>query len=193
MKRLLWWFCFFAFFWKPLIAQTIPPDFHAWFLQQVAGRPFGQQTLTELQAALNCAGSALTPPNADGDRTKIWEPNEQRWKRVGFGEGVWVWVDTTPGPPPTITPCTSAAPPPQPIPAVDFSAVLNRLDFVYQQLYAQQERIHANAVARDAALSAQLKAHDEKPNELTQVFGNRYVQIILATLATAITTNQVTK
>jgi hypothetical protein len=67
-------------------------DTRALFLSLVAGRPFGQQTLLDLQPTLARYQIALTPPNAAGDRTKIGDPISHRWVRVGFGEGHWVWV-----------------------------------------------------------------------------------------------------
>src|SRR5258706_10239526 len=67
-------------------------EFTDWFFKQVEGRPFGQQTLLNLEPALISVGSALTPPNANGDRTKIQDPFTKQWIRVGFGEGHWVWL-----------------------------------------------------------------------------------------------------
>ena len=67
-------------------------EFKDWFFKQVEGKPFGQQTLLNLEPALISVGSALTPPNANGDRTKIQDPFTKQWIRVGFGEGHWVWL-----------------------------------------------------------------------------------------------------
>ncbi len=61
------------------------------FMAWVAGKPFGQQTLLDLEPTLNAAGWQLTPPNAQGDRTKV-KPVHGPWTRVGFGEGYWVWI-----------------------------------------------------------------------------------------------------
>ncbi len=63
-----------------------------WFGQCVYGKAFGQQTLLELEPTLNANGWKLTPPNANGERTKVHPPNGP-WVRVGFGEGYWVWVE----------------------------------------------------------------------------------------------------
>jgi hypothetical protein len=72
--------------------QSVPGgDYQAWFNSLVAGKPFNQQTLLDLEPELNRYGVKLTPPNAVGDRTKIGLPNGQ-WVRVGFGEGHPVWV-----------------------------------------------------------------------------------------------------
>jgi hypothetical protein len=60
------------------------------FMSLVAGKPFGQQTLLDLEPTLNAMGWLLTPPNAAGERTKVHPPGGP-WTRVGFGEGQWVW------------------------------------------------------------------------------------------------------
>lgn len=60
-----------------------------------------------------------------------------------------------------------------------------------QTLYAQNERIHADAVARDAALAAQLREVKEKPGAMEQTFSNRYVQIALAVLGALVTNEAV--
>lgn len=69
-------------------------DYRAWFFKLVEGRPFGQQTLLDLEPLMLKSGVLLTPPNAAGDRTKIGIPvaDGVMWVRVGFGEGQWVWV-----------------------------------------------------------------------------------------------------
>lgn len=66
-------------------------DYQAWFNALIAGRPFNQQTILELEPILNQYGLNLTPPNAAGERTKIQLP-DGTWVRVGFGEGKPVWV-----------------------------------------------------------------------------------------------------
>lgn len=63
-----------------------------WFDSLVEGKPFGQQTLLDLEPTLNWNDWQLTPPNAVGDRTKILPADADNWVRVGFGEGEWVWV-----------------------------------------------------------------------------------------------------
>ncbi len=73
-------------------AQNAPQgDYQGWFMSQIAGKPFNQQTLLDLEPTLQAAGFKLTPPNAAGERTKIQLPTGQ-WVRVGFGEGKPVWV-----------------------------------------------------------------------------------------------------
>lgn len=67
------------------------------------------------------------------------------------------------------------------------SAVANAV----QTLYAQNERIHADAVARDAGIVAEVRAASNKPGAMEQTFGNRYVQIALAALGTLLTTQAV--
>jgi hypothetical protein len=61
------------------------------FMALVAGKPFGQKTLLDLEPTLNAMGWLLTPPNAVGERTKVHPPGGP-WTRVGFGEGQWVWI-----------------------------------------------------------------------------------------------------
>ena len=67
-------------------------QFQSWFMNQLAGKPFNQQTLLDLEPLLMQFGSKLTPPNMAGERTKIWDPDSQQWVRVGFGEGHPVWI-----------------------------------------------------------------------------------------------------
>lgn len=66
--------------------------FQDWFMGQLQGKPFNQQTLLDMEGVLNQYGSKLTPANAQGERTKIWDPTSNQWVRVGFGEGRPVWV-----------------------------------------------------------------------------------------------------
>ena len=74
---------------RPPIDKALPP--REQFLKWVEGKPFGQQTLLDLEPTLRAAGWRLTPPNAVGDRTKVKPPNAP-WTRVGFGEGKWIWL-----------------------------------------------------------------------------------------------------
>lgn len=62
-----------------------------WFALLVFNRPFGQQTLLDLEPTLIVNGWVLTPPNVAGERTKVHYPGGT-WVRVGFGEGHWVWT-----------------------------------------------------------------------------------------------------
>jgi hypothetical protein len=88
-------------------------------------------------------------------------------------------------------------PSPQPIPSVqtDLTPVKGWIDVAVanavQTLYAQNERIHADAVARDAGIVAEVRAASNKPGAMEQTFGNRYVQIALAALGTLLTTQAV--
>lgn len=73
-----------------------------WFSVLVFGKPFGQQTLLDLEPTFKENGWLLTPPNANGERAKVAYQRAPlfgvsavlwQWVRVGFGEGVWVWVE----------------------------------------------------------------------------------------------------
>ena len=82
------------------------------------------------------------------------------------------------------------------IPSVDLTPALLRLDAIIARadsLAAQAERVYLDEIARINALSAQLRAHDDKPGAMEQTFGNRYVQIGLAILTTYLAQQQVTK
>lgn len=84
----------------PVPPQPILPPYragmdpHAWFLEVVAGQPFGQATLIGDEPVLNANGWLLTPPNHDTPpaRTKVKPPDYANYFRVGFGEGYWVWI-----------------------------------------------------------------------------------------------------
>ena len=67
-------------------------SFRDYFQSLTQGKEVTQQTLLDLESALQAAGSKLTPANAGGERTKIWDPDTQDWVRVGFGEGAWQWI-----------------------------------------------------------------------------------------------------
>lgn len=200
MKKLVILFLLVA---APLSAQTIPADFHGWFLNQVAGKPFSQQTLLALAPSLPCVGSQLTPPNAKDERTKIWDPNAHRWVRVGFGDRdaagnlvgwVWMYQEVLPDPAPQPCEVLKYDPPPV-IPSLDLSAVYARIDTIT----AQNERIYADLVKRFDALERNdfmqikdvydlLKQHDEQPSYLSKIFGNKYVQMLLAAVGTCAST-----
>lgn len=150
----------------PLFAQVPGGDFHAWFLAQVAGKSFAQQTLVDLQPALACVGSQLTPPNAVGERTKLWDPLVKQWMRVGFGEGHWVAVYQGPSedPPPSAIPCGNApAPPivanppagtPAPVLVIDYAKI------------AELVKADGDATRKDLA------SHDDKQNQILAFFTN---------------------
>lgn len=61
------------------------------FFKWVEGKPFGQQTLLDLEPTLKAAGWELTTPNSKGERTKV-KPPGMWWVRVGFGEREWIWL-----------------------------------------------------------------------------------------------------
>lgn len=69
-------------------------SFRDWFMAQVKGKPYTQQTLRDLEGALQSVGSKLTPANASGEQTKIWDPIAKDWIRVYGVEGSWesTWV-----------------------------------------------------------------------------------------------------
>lgn len=62
------------------------------FLSLVQGKPFSQQTLLDIEPLLQQYGSKLTPANAIGERTKIWDPGLNDWVRVFGAEGDWQWI-----------------------------------------------------------------------------------------------------
>ncbi len=68
-------------------------DDHEFFTKLVQGKPFGQQTVLDLEPTFIANNWKLTKPNADGDRTKVFGAKTQKWIRVGFGEGFWVWYE----------------------------------------------------------------------------------------------------
>lgn len=167
--RYLWTAVFCYVLGHPIIhAQQ---DFHATFLQMVAGKPFGQQTLLDIQNQLACAGSALTPPNAVGERTKIWDPVAQRWVRVGFGEGFWVWLYQDPAAFPVIQPCNAQpapTPPPQPMPP-DLGSLpqeVNSIHALVVQIANRNEELSKAERDAIAALDQHLTAHDTNPSWL---------------------------
>lgn len=61
------------------------------FMEWVKGKPFDQQTLLDLRPTFAAYSWELSPPNANGEYTKIRPAGMTRWVRVGFGEGNWVW------------------------------------------------------------------------------------------------------
>lgn len=71
-------------------------DWQGWFRSLVQGKPFGQQTLLDLEPTLKQYGARLEPKNAMGEQTKIRLPDNSV-VRVGFGSGNWEWVNQ-PGP-----------------------------------------------------------------------------------------------
>lgn len=144
------------------------------------GRPPSKDSISKLVAGRLC--------NWD------WQNGSTRLRSVQAGQvgeditgqnpipvaGVNHLVDVPSPPPPTPQPL----PPPVPQPApIDWSGVYQRFDL----LSAQLERSYADLVNRNLAVSGQVagvsqqvKEHDEKVSVLTQFFGNRYVQMLLA-------------
>lgn len=93
-------------------------------------------------------------------------------------------------------------------PAVDLSGVLAGIGQVGDgvgapagdSVHAQNERTYRDLVARleelraqNAALAAQLKAHDESPTWAGRIFGNRYTQIVMGAAAAWFTAQQTGK
>lgn len=95
---------------QPPNPQPQPPsnDPHAFFLscvddygvmswpQTPEGRDSAQKIVLNLfnpekDGRLLNAGWLLTPPNQNGEQTKVLPPGSV-WTRVGFGEGFWVWL-----------------------------------------------------------------------------------------------------
>ena len=141
MKRLIL-VLVLLFFAAPLSAQP-PADFHAWFLEAVAGRSYSQDTLVALQPELACVGSQLTPPNHDGDRTKIWDPNAQLWVRVLGVEPAWPWMyQGRIAPPPPVS--CAGAPTPDP---TDPKPQPTLIDYERIRVIVQAE-VHAEVGAR---------------------------------------------
>lgn len=66
-------------------------SYHEQFQAWVAGKPFGQQTLLDLQPTLEAHGWKLEKANANNEVTKLYTPDGSVY-RVGFGEGHWVWL-----------------------------------------------------------------------------------------------------
>lgn len=66
-------------------------DYQGWITSLLAGKPFNQQALLDLEPTLKQYGVILQPGNAQNERTKVQLPNGQI-VRLGFGEGHPVWV-----------------------------------------------------------------------------------------------------
>lgn len=81
---------------SPLVSvYHVGMDPFTWFLSVVAGKPFGQQTLLDVEPVLNASGWLITPANHEVPpmRTKVKPPDYAHYFRVGFGEGHWVWLE----------------------------------------------------------------------------------------------------
>jgi len=148
------------------------------------GKPFTQQTLTDAEPFLNAHAIQLTPPNHDGERTKIGDPLSRQWTRIGFGEGHPVWIpqgqsgDYTPiacavqPPPVVVPPPVVAPPPPQPPPAVFDTLAL-------QAILAKLDEVEKH----DDANAARLEAAINEPGWFKTFFSNRYVQMALGVVS----------
>lgn len=68
------------------------PELNSW-PQTDEGFKSAQDKLSSLETFLNQNNWLLTPPNAEGSRTKIRSPRDMHWYRVIPGEGHLVWLD----------------------------------------------------------------------------------------------------
>ncbi len=123
-----------------------------------------------------------------GDNVPEWdaEPNEP----PGSFTGRWrAPFDPADGP-------ITGTPVPPPVPPVIVlpPGESPRLAVIEQAVAEIRQQQLLNQIALQAKLEGlrlQLKAHDEQPAWAAQVFGNRYVQLVLATVGTYLTTHQV--
>lgn len=66
-------------------------DYRGWVTNLFAGKTFNQQTLVGMEPILNQYGIKIEPANSQGERHKLRLPDGSV-VRVGFGEGVPVWI-----------------------------------------------------------------------------------------------------
>lgn len=66
-------------------------DYRSWFTNLFAGKQFNQETLVGMEPYLNQNGIKIEPANSLGERHKLRLPDGSV-VRVGFGEGVPVWI-----------------------------------------------------------------------------------------------------
>lgn len=124
-----------------------------------------------------------------GDNVPEWdaEPNEP----PGTFAGRWrAPIDPAEGP---IT--GTPVPPPVP-PVIVLPSESPRLAVIEQAVAEIRQQQLLNQIALTAkleGLSLQLKQHDEQPAWAAKLFGNHYVQLVLATVGTYITTHQMTQ
>lgn len=113
----------------------------------------------------------------EGSATPTWGEGDR------FTAERFVAVDYQPPPPPPVDKPPVEKPP---VPTLDLTAVYARLDAMAarQEVLAQYQR------DAEAATYALLKAHDEEPGWAKRVFGNRYVQMILAATGAWLTEQQ---
>lgn len=130
-------------------------DYQGWFQKLVAGKPYNQQTLLDLEPILQKYGIQLTPPNAAGERTKINIPGVG-WVRVGFGEGrpVWIPQGAGPGGGPSVgggaNPSAGRFSPVDPYQAPNFVPPTG-LDFINDPGYKARMQMGADAIENSAA------------------------------------------
>lgn len=67
-------------------------NFKDTFQSWTNGKAPTQAELVALEPYLKAFGSKLSPANANGEITKIWDPSSNQWVRVGFGGNKWDWV-----------------------------------------------------------------------------------------------------
>lgn len=168
-----------------------------WFYSERWGPLFGRNpVLGEVVGLFVCRGDCRANTPVDHERSNV--------VRVVWGQSASFPEGPGPAPPPGPSP---QPPAPLPTPTLDLSTVIERLDLLAHQVaehdsqsYAQAERIRADNVTQIGQLSAQIagvdsrmKEHDEKAGGLSQVFGNRYVQLLMTAFGAILTTQQVTK
>lgn len=110
-------------------------------------------------------------------------------------EIVYPWTSGT-TPAPTPAPGPTPAPPPTPVPAIDLGPLLQRMDQLLaleQQALARNEQTFEQLHGQHVALTAQVKEHDERPSWLTRFVTSPAGAAILTSVATWLTTWQVTK
>lgn len=142
-----------------------------WFYSERWGPLFGRNPVPgEVVGIFVCRGDCRANTPVDHERSNV--------VRVVWGQSAS--FPEGPGPaPPGPSPQPPAPPVPSPTPTLDLSTVIERLDLLAHQVaehdsqsYAQAERIRADDVARSEHLDAALKAHDQSPSWLRQVFTN---------------------
>lgn len=143
-----------------------------WFYSERWGPLFGRNPVPgEVVGIFVCRGDCRANTPVDHERSNV--------VRVVWGQSASFPEGPGPAPPPSPSPQPPAPPAPSPTPTLDLSTVIERLDLLAHQVaehdsqsYAQAERIRTDDVARTEQLGAALKAHDQSPSWLRQVFTN---------------------